>query len=509
MICDNDSLPRVSESCHDLPYLPRELFSLVVDHLDPLDLIRCRRVSRAWNEAFTNTMVLIDCLEEHFPLARETRYIESHPETVPIGNLRQLFDQVVCKYYHLERVKPRSLRRYSLCDDFGPSGDREWFQVQPWSWHASHIREMVDHPIPEAMWTLEDDLLVFPSADHQCLVLLDLSNDRQFMVPFIIRGKVVRRVRLQKRLLVVEWAEPKAFHWLNDSDGVHRHFASSFDVIQKADGGWSIAPRNEWKIMFLGHPLSERDRFFSSHCNSHYVVYIWQPNRSLYTADEDAPIESLVVWDISKPSSYRPSSDPTGSQTGPEVAQAPSIVARFSFQDLEFYDIRQRGFPRLQRLDLTDDGQAIRFTENCAFVQDDEPRDSLGFPQTLITTIPVISIGPHRREPADGILPPYRGEFTQQLISDIDFDLSNKMWYSIVARVEDADTGLLFQLYLDTWATTGSNEPERIFLLTETCDTEIINRTWDFEGRGKIFGCDRYLLGENCNRELIIYRFDR
>ncbi len=46
-----------------------------------------------------------------------------------------------------------------------------------------------------------------------------------------------------------------------------------------------------------------------AHTATHYAVYFWQPNRSLY---QDDPIEQLAVWDISSPSPYRPSEDPTG-----------------------------------------------------------------------------------------------------------------------------------------------------------------------------------------------------
>lgn len=493
----------LQDSGHDLVFLPRDLFWLVVCYLAPVDLVRCRRVSRAWNEAFSNPDVLVPILKTHFPRTQEVQDIQSSPSGAKNGSYRQVFDQVVARYHYLQQGRPRSVQKYRLCDDFGSSGELEFFQVQPWEWHASHIMADVDHLFAEAMWTHEDGLLVYPSADHQCLVLMDLSNDRQFMVPFIIHGKVVRRFRLQKRLLVVEWAEPKAFHWLNDSDGVHRHFASSFDVTRKADGGWSIAPRNEWKIMFLGHPLSERDRFYSSHSNTHYVIYIWQPNRSLYTADEDAPIESLIVWDISNPSLYRPSIDPTGSQTGPEVDQAPSIVARFGFQDLDFFSIRQRGFPNVQRLDVTDDGQAIEFTGNCTFPAE---QSSFGYPQTVTTTLPIKGNGPHGRRPVD-MLPAYRGDFTLQSLSEKNDFLLLNTWYGIIAKVRDDNAGVNFWVSFDP--IDPAAESRTILLSIETRSTEVIHETMDFAGSGNICGCERYLVGENCNRELVIYRFDR
>lgn len=508
---------------HDPAFLPRELFCIVVGCLAPADLVRCRRVTRAWNEAFGNPDILCPLLKRHFPWTQEVKDLQSGSSKTEDCNPRQLFDQVASRYHYLQRGEPRSVQKYRLCDDFGSSGEREWFQVQPWERHSSQVDECVDYTFSEAMWTHEEGLLVYPSADHQCLVLMDLSNDRHFMVPFIIRGKIVRRVRLRKRLLVVEWAEPKAFHWLNESEGVHRHFASSFDVTKTADGGWSIAPRNEWKIMFLGHPLSERDRFYSSHSNTRYVIYLWQPNRSLYTADEDAPIESMIVWDISKPSLYRPSIDPTRSQTGPEVDRAPFIVARFGFQDLDSFLIRQRGVPALQRLSMTDDGQAIEFTETY-------PVDwTRAYPGARTTIIPLEGNGPlKRREEVVSFFPAYRGVLASEpLPRALCDDFYSHLWHSIISMVTDDDMVLSFNLNLDPTYSKDSTKQHTIKLIIETSEppeiddhfhkplfrgyskTRVRRAGLDFEGRGKICGCDRYLLGENCNRELVIYRFDR
>ncbi|KAJ5157004.1 uncharacterized protein N7482_008104 [Penicillium canariense] len=496
-------------TCHDLAFLPQDLFWLVLDYLAPTDLVRCRRVSRAWNEAFSNPVHLVALFKRHFPWTQEVKDLQAGSPATGDA-VRQVFDQVVARYDHLERGKPRSVQKFRLCDDFGGSREREWFQVQPWESHASHHSGTVDRQFGEAMWTHEDGLLVFPRAEHQCLVLMDLSSDRQFMVPFIIQGRVIRRVRLQKRLLVVEWAEPKAFHWLNDSDGVHRHFASSFDVTPKADdGGWNIVPRNEWKIMFLGHPLSERDRFFSAHSNTHYVIYIWQPNRSLYTADEDAPIESLFVWDISKQSSYRPSLDPTGTQTGHDVDQSPSIVARFGYRDLEFFSIRQRGFPCLQRLAVTGDGQAVEITENARIVGESDELwvRPLGVPQTVTTSIPLTGNGPHDRRPAGWTTPAYRSNCTLQQMPLFEWSHLPDSWYSIISQVADPGAGLFFWLHFEDLE--GAEDQDTIYLTIETNKTRVTMEALDLSGRAKICGCDRYIVGESRNRELVIYRFDR
>ncbi|KAB8206874.1 hypothetical protein BDV34DRAFT_192938 [Aspergillus parasiticus] len=494
--------------------LPREIFWMILNYLSPRDVVRCRRVSQSWSQSFGNPANLIPLLRTFFPLAKEVRELHGKDIDCVLETAEddiywcRLFDQLASRYDHLSQGKPKSIQKHRLCDDFGISGEREWFHVQPWENHASHLMQRVDCPFPESFWSYEDGLVVFPSADHSCLVLLDLDSDRRFMVPFIITGKVIRRIRLQKRVLVVEWAEPKAFHWLNDSDGVHRHFASSFDVTEAASG-WSVKFRNEWKIMFLGHPLSERDRFYSTHSKTHYAIYIWQPNRSLYTADDDAPIESLSVWDISKPSDYRPSLDPTGRLREAGQDTGPSIITRFGFRELGFYSVRQRGFPGVQCLNISEDNQSIDIIENLCT----GPVDRLVAPtewtsQVQITSIPISGEGPCWRRFDDQVLPPYRGNNSLQT-KPLSFAICDEPWYAVVSEAfdEKAEVGFCLHLSPITWPFD-----LKMFLSIRTPSSiKTLKHEEIFEliGKGRICGNERHLVGENANRELVIYRFDR
>ncbi|KAH2878315.1 hypothetical protein KXV31_005400 [Aspergillus fumigatus] len=499
----------------DFLFMPLEVFWMILQYLDARDIVRCRRVSKHWKEAFTNPEYLVRLLIRLFPSAPEVRGLKDKQSldellsAVQSGeHWRELFDKVASRYDHLSRGKPRSVQKLKLCDDFGVTGEREWFQVQPWDSHASHLMQRVDYLYPETFWTYEDGLLVYPSADYSSLVLMDVETGKQVMVPFLIIGKVIRRIRLQKRVLVVEWAEPKAFHWLNDSDGVHRHFASSFDVAQEANGSWNVSFRNEWKIMFLGHPLSERDRFYSTHNKTHYVIYIWQPNRSLYTADEDAPIESLFVWDISKPCPYRPSLDPTGRQRKEEQDQAPAIVSRFGFRELGFFSVRQRGVPGIQGLEITDDGQAIEIIENLCT----GPLDRLVGPtewtsQVQITSIPLIGDGPVWRRDVGYILSPYRGSNGLQM-KPLGL-LCKQFWYTVISEVYDRNSKAGFALHLSP---LGWPFDSKIYMSIQTPYSRIVLKpddVFELAGRGKICGNEKFVIGENANRELVIWRFDR
>ena len=99
-------------------------------------------------------------------------------------------------------------------------------------------------------------------------------------------------------------------------------------------------------------PLNSRDRFFSCHTAGHYALYLWQPNRSAW--GEDEPIEGLKIWDITSPSSYRPSEDPTGKSKPVGLNEGPRVIKHLSFADLDFYNIRQRSTPVLCGLELDD-----------------------------------------------------------------------------------------------------------------------------------------------------------
>jgi hypothetical protein len=108
-------------------------------------------------------------------------------------------------------------------------------------------------------------------------------------------------------------------------------------------------------------PLNSRDRFFSMHNADHYALYLWQPNRSSW--GEDDPIEALVVWDISSPSSYRPSEDPTREHKPDDSLEGARVIMRLSFSGLDFYQIRQRATPVLKGLEL-DENHVYVIEEN-------------------------------------------------------------------------------------------------------------------------------------------------
>ncbi|PGH23222.1 hypothetical protein AJ80_02638 [Polytolypa hystricis UAMH7299] len=495
-----------------LPSLPRDIFLIILGYLDFMDIVYCRRVSRSWHSAFTNPHNLYSFLKWTFPFAREVRNLQNDNPTRKgdlgmfsrDGFLRNVFDPVVSRYFHLLRGKPRSVEKYDVWPNYSDVVDPSCrcYPVHSWELHKSHANERLDFKLAYTFWTYEDGLLVFPSTEKRCFLLVDLETNQTFTVPFAMKEKVIRRVRMQCRLLVIEWAEEKAFHWLNDSDGVHRHFASAFD-IQPSSAGWEINFRNEWKIMFLGHPLGDRDRFYSSHTGTHYVIYTWQPNRSLYTSEEDAPIESLFICDISEPSDYRPSLDPAGNQ---KASGGPFVVARFSFRDLDFYSVRQRGTPGMMRLDLNSKVGVLDITENsCAMTT--YPLTSYSIPlssRVHVTSIPFIGHGPCWRRKVDITLPPYRGNCSMQVVP------AGPMcdWYDCISEVVDEQAQLGYTLHFGT--TRRALDSVHLTIHTPKWRVEVEDEIAStLSWKGIIHGDERFIIGENHMREIVILRFDK
>lgn len=448
--------PPPTGTMRDIAELPHDLFLVVISYLSPRTCVLCRRVSRQWHAAFTSEVASLLLLRWNFPRCREFRLAAAAAaaqDPVPGGlsnNQRaELVDfaahdrawsdtlaHVARRYYHLSRGRPYAVEKLEMAVSSREDGSLfSFWEVAPWNRFLRLHEKTANfhHPDPVWWYSQEDGVLVYPAATrghpgtppnppNQCdgyiYHIYDLSTGQRVPVPFDIRAKHIRRVRLAHGVLIIEWAEALPYHQLNDLEVVHRHFVTAFDVIRRPSacpGGtsipdvvangpprwtWHVEFRSEWKLHFLGLPLNRSDRFFSAHTASHYAVYFWQPNRSLY---QDDPIEQLAVWDISSPSPYRPSEDPRGDKR-PTVTRTPSlpaglwhgkgsmatgkiyglaastahleqprrasladatagprVVRRMAWRELDFYGLRQRATPQLRSLAL--DGQNLYVVE--------------------------------------------------------------------------------------------------------------------------------------------------
>lgn len=436
-----------TSNMRDITELPHDLFLIVISHLSPRTCVRCRSVSRRWHHAFTDEANCLLLLRWNFPRCREMRLaaLLSSPapqksadnlppnlkaELVRFAQVRRVwsstFAHVARRYHHLNRATARVVEKL----DMAPSQNNlfSFWGVAPWNRYLRLHEKTASFHYPDPSWwySQEDGVLVYPATRPEgdspplettghIYHIVDLSTKLEFPVPFDVRQKHIRRVRLAQGVLVFEWAEVLPYHQLNDREVVHRHYVSIFDVLRHPSTTtthctWSITFRSEFKLHFLGLPLNRSDRFYSAHTATHYAVYFWQPNRSLY---QDDPIEQLAVWDISSPSPYRPSEDPKGRKR-PSVERTPSlptglwsgkssstattrsppqadvsndaasssdmeqprrrlsasqtttapgpfVIRRIAWPQLDFYGLRQRATPQLRNLSL--DGKNLYFIE--------------------------------------------------------------------------------------------------------------------------------------------------
>lgn len=370
----------------DLPDLPTDLFLIVTRYLDPIDILRCRMVSTSWDKQFTDESFLRNILVREYGKAQDVHaLLELESEDMVDKSTgddrgqfqdiwRRAFDRVLARKRALKSGRPRFVKKRDLFGGSTTPLEKQadirdhYVPVYPWFRYRTiagqrghaHMNGRLENHVPtdllETAWTYDCGLLVYPDMiEVPAYVLLDIEKDTLSIVPFDMKDRIVRRVRLKQSLLVFEWAEDRPYHQLNEREKLHRHYVTAFDV-QSAKGSfpwlskWQITFRNQWELHDVGFPLSAVDRWFSDHSITHYAVYIWQTHGSAFG---DEPIEYLLIWDISQTSSHRPSDDPSG---GSQASVGPHIVKKLSYVDLDFLSIRQTDRPFLRKIAL--DGSA-------------------------------------------------------------------------------------------------------------------------------------------------------
>lgn len=374
----------------DLPYT---IFADIIARVSATDAIRCRRVNTQAREALTRHDLCISLILTHFPRALEGRLLRTHisnnnVELLDSRDWAETFRRLTRRYVHLSTATPRrTLKLDTLKDADHICG------VTPWNRFLRLDNKTAPFHHWEPAWTFDakEGLLVYPAPDGLGYQARDVETGEQVAVPFDLEGRVVRRVRLNQGILIIEWCEEEAYHALNDTENAHRHFATAFDVRRRGewDGAlpmrgkgalslWEVEFRSEWKIHYLGLPLSAHDRFYSTHNATHYVVYIWQPTRSPW--GEDDPLERLIVWELGKPSPYRPSLDPGENHRPSEDLGGPRVIRKLINHELADWGIRQNDTPSLSALHLDDSTWDSHTNSPCGqvFFHEEEHRWSAG-----------------------------------------------------------------------------------------------------------------------------------
>ena len=525
---------------NSIPDFPDDVFFLIFDYLQVWEVARCQLVSKSWQQAFSKDAYLQKALRR-YPFARELEnIIHQLPESDNLSQYdwRTPFNSIARRYFHVSHGKVRQVVRHKLA----PSEQTgHYYHIGQWDYHESQPGGRLyfenaasqsfrltakPHLFHATLWSYSGGLLVFAPAQQppcakptEILALLDLNTNQTFRVPFDISSKIIRNLRLHDRTLIVEWAERDPFHNLNDMEQVNRHFASCFDVVpcgSSTGNGperWDVKQRSEFKLHFLGLPLNSRDRFFSTHNRRYYAIYLFQPNRSMYSGDEDLPIESLFVWDISKASKYQPSQDPSGQFRPQDASEGPHIVARFPFNALEFLGIRQHSQIRLMSLSLDTASASLTWRENVCVAGQGyfDPAERLWCAKT--TSFPFLGEGPHLQRDWDGYLPPYRGHGSMES-ADVDEDGLEK-WFVPVMDIVDDQTNVRLSL-VETCFTGLSMMENKLIVRIQVPwkhddgeyvvleDAELMR---DVSVMGRIAGDERWVIGQNESMELVILKF--
>lgn len=331
---------------------PTDVFIRIAGYLPARDIIRVRRVSKAWRQAFSNPAVLYELLKEKFPRCRElrlgraaepTQYHGAVPNSDTLPNydveVRVLasrrdyaaeFARVARRYHNLWGAKAHTVEMFAMAR----AGDFNWVEVKPrtQNWcRADGSQVKFHHPDPKWWYSQEDGLLVYPPkrrrhrSDNDArghlpiymFQLFDPETNERTAVPFDVRGKKIRRVRLAQGVLVFEWAEMNPLTTTSGEDLFFRHFATFFDVVRltvqpensRLKWTWSCKFRSSFTFCDKGLTLdSAQDWFLSTHSAKHYAVYFHRSNRE--ARGVAMPTDALVVWDISSPSTHRPTDTP-------------------------------------------------------------------------------------------------------------------------------------------------------------------------------------------------------
>ncbi|EXJ83717.1 hypothetical protein A1O1_07343 [Capronia coronata CBS 617.96] len=522
------------------PDLPEDVFLLILTHLAAWDVVSCQRVSKAWRTAYTKPEYLRIVLQQ-YPHTREIRDLPPgalHFRSSQGGRVdwQHIVVTVASRHQSFVTGTARTVCRYPMAD-VEQSG--HWFPVGQWRYHESqpggrlYSQPAAMHPgrtssgpflFRPTLWSYDDGLLVYAPAQRSqddsvpsspFLTLLDIATGERYPVPFDIRGKIIRNLRLRDRTLVLEWAEKDPYHNLDAVEQVNRHFASCFDISRgKNPQSWAVAWRSEWKMHFLGLPLNSHSRFLSTHNSTHYAVYFWQPNRSMYAGGEEMPIESLGVWDISNPSSYQPSTDPSGKSRPPEK-EGPYIVSRFLFTDMDFFGVRQYASVSLMSLSLHSASLSLTVRENVGVAGQGyfDPAERLWCAKT--TTFPFLGQGPRLYREWDGTLPPYRGHCSMESAEVED----SERWFVPIMDVIDVDAGVRMSL-VETCISSQSVQNQLVirmrFEAAGQNDGEDVGPGWvtledrltrEVGSRGRIAGDERWLIGQNEHMEIVVLNF--
>ncbi|KAI1094827.1 hypothetical protein F5B19DRAFT_443565 [Rostrohypoxylon terebratum] len=393
-------LPNAKRHGHKIGLLdlPHDIFFLICSYLSSQDCVLCRRVSRSWLQAFSNQDISWTFMKLYFPRCLEMRRFAEAQDEKP--NWNHVFANVARRYYYLRSATPRLVEKI----DIDPEAENGFFYTdEPVRRYLTWNNQSTDFQHPEPTWTMDCGLLIY-AVTTGIFIAYDLETEARIPVPFrYTDDTVIRRIRLACGVLIIEWFEGYAFAE-TELEKPYPYYATAFDVVRKPYQSilssslemqcvWDITFRSEWKNFPPGFSAADNQVFYSAHTSTHYVLYSWIDDPT--PRGNDDPQEELIIWDISKPSSYRASLDPTGiNKPRPGSSEeGPVIINKISQETLVFIGLGQTlDGPRLREI-LLDDANVYFHEEDHCWLYDVNAAHSRHH-KVRCTGFPLLGIGP-------------------------------------------------------------------------------------------------------------------
>lgn len=328
-----------------------------------------------------------------------------------------VFARLARRYRHLSQGKVWRQHEIVIRNDLQASHG-----VKPWNrlLHGHNLWADFHHWDP--FWTCAPDqgLIIYPAANSESLDLLefrarDIEMGDECVVPFRISGGSLIRVHVSDGVLL--------FAFVTKFLAGFRIFIEAFDVEmeqpilpqlnsnpnnkvrEKRLSQRVFSSRGRFQIFSsMGRPLGHEGRSFCTHNSTHFALYNWFPTTDPAFVAVN-PLEELIVWDIGSP------------QQGPRPERSEprrTLTHRTSF--LQHLGLSQKFTPRLRRLELDKVTQDHDTGSSCGhvyLVEDDHdllvgphsgPSSGLGH-CVQSTGIPLSGVGPMWKEMCLGKAP--------------------------------------------------------------------------------------------------------
>ncbi|RSL51218.1 hypothetical protein CEP54_011536 [Fusarium duplospermum] len=320
-----------------------------------------------------------------------------------------VFARLARRYWHLSQGKPWRRNEIVIRKDLQASHG-----VKPWNRLLQGHNVSADFHHWDPFWTCAPDqgLIIYPAPNLKSLDLLDfwardIETGDECVIPFQLSGGSLVRVHVSDGVLL--------FAFVVKSDSGCRFFIEAFDIIMKQPAlpqlnsrpnnnplekrlsQQAFLSRGPSQLFSMDRPLGHEGRFFCTHNSTHFALYKWIPTTDLAFTTVN-PLEELIVWDIGSP---RQGPRPEGSE--------PRRILTHQTSTLQHLGLSQNFTPRLRNLELdniTQDHDTGSVCGHVYLVEDDH--DLLAGPHTgpsagvghcvQSTGIPLSGIGPAAKE---------------------------------------------------------------------------------------------------------------